>query len=102
MPAKIWWKREVQIWGTETIKSMLRAGQSPDAIKKSTLVSRIIDIYALMLEADAWETDERDDPAERDVKEAARSRVRLGPALDGRRRRRLDGAELNDVNATST
>ena len=54
-PAKIWWKRDVQIWGTETIKSMLRAGQSPDAIKKSTLASRIIDIYALMLEADAWE-----------------------------------------------
>ena len=55
VPAKIWWKRDVQIWGTETIKSMLRAGQSPDAIKGSTLVSRIIDIYALMLEADAWE-----------------------------------------------
>jgi hypothetical protein len=54
-PAKIWWKDEHQIWGPETIVSMLRAGQSPAAVKGSTLVSRIIDIYALMLEADAWE-----------------------------------------------
>ena len=56
-PANIWYGAQppMDIWGSETIFSKLRAGASVDDVKRSALVERIVDIYTLLFEADAWE-----------------------------------------------
>jgi hypothetical protein len=55
--ARIWYGKggEEYVWGTETIHGKLKAGASVEDVKRSTLVERIIDIYALVYEADLWE-----------------------------------------------
>jgi hypothetical protein len=56
--ANIWWGAQpsMDIWGSETIYSMLRAGRSVADVQRSSLVERIIDIYTLIYEAGEWET----------------------------------------------
>jgi hypothetical protein len=44
-----------EVWGKDTIKSLLRKGYRVDEVEKTHLVERIIAIYTLMYEADAYE-----------------------------------------------
>jgi len=55
--ANIWWGAQpaMDIWGADTIHSMLRRGMSVADVQRSNLVERIIGIYTLIYEADAWE-----------------------------------------------
>ncbi|HEV2772832.1 MAG TPA: M15 family metallopeptidase [Thermoleophilaceae bacterium] len=55
--AKIWYgaQPEMDVWGSETIFTMLRAGASVEDVKRSQLAERIVDIYTLIYEADEWE-----------------------------------------------
>jgi hypothetical protein len=56
--ANMWWGAlsPMDIWGSETIYSKLKAGQTVDVVEKSDLVERITDIYTLIYEAGEWET----------------------------------------------
>lgn len=55
--ANIWYGAQpaMDVWGPDTIHSMLRRGMSVDDVKRSSLVDRIIGIYTLIYEADAYE-----------------------------------------------
>lgn len=55
--ANIWWGAQpaMDIWGSDTIFTKLKAGETVDAVKKSSLVERIINIYTLIFEVDEWE-----------------------------------------------
>lgn len=56
--ANMWWGAQppMDVWGSDTIFSKLKAGQSVDAVKKTSLVERIIGIYTLIFEAGEWES----------------------------------------------
>ena len=56
-PAQLWWGKlgAHNLWGPQTVLGMLRIGTSVDTVQKSALVEKIIDIYALVYEADEWE-----------------------------------------------
>ena len=56
-PANIWWGAQpaMNVWGNDTIYSLLRGGMSVEAVRRHPLVERITEIYTLVYEADAWE-----------------------------------------------
>lgn len=55
--ANIWYGAQpaMDVWGTDTLFSMLRRGMSVDDVKRSSLAERILGIYTLIYEADAYE-----------------------------------------------
>jgi hypothetical protein len=56
--ANMWWgaMAPMDIWGPDTIFSMLKRGKSVDEVKASSLVERIAAIYALIEESYEWES----------------------------------------------
>lgn len=55
--ANMWWGAQtpLDVWGSDTIFTKLKSGETIDAVKKSLLVERIINIYTLIFEVDEWE-----------------------------------------------
>jgi hypothetical protein len=56
--ANMWWgaMASMDVWGPDTIYSMLKRGKSVEEVKASSLVERIAAIYALIEESYEWES----------------------------------------------
>ncbi len=58
-PANYWWQKdkEKDVWGKDTIFTMLKAGHSVDDLKQWKMTERIIDMYSLIPYSTKWEED---------------------------------------------